>query len=190
MSALSQTRLQQVIDRFEEVEARMGAASDSAEIITLSKEHAELRPVVEKARALMSVRKGLSEAEAAKYVGAARQSLRAEKLIFSRWAQVMIRVEHGMYNNPDQDLAKIARREQFALIYIVQNPKGDIEKIILPIRGYGLWSTLHGFIALESDGNTVAGLGFYEHGETPGLGGNISVDWWKEKWIGKKVFDE
>ncbi len=56
---------------------------------------------------------------------------------------------------PDQDLAKISRREQYALIYIVQNPQGDIEKIILPIRGYGLWSTLHGFIALESDGNTV-----------------------------------
>lgn len=64
MSALSQTRLQQVIDRFEEVEARMGAASDSAEIITLSKEHAELRPVVEKARAVIAARKGLKEAEA------------------------------------------------------------------------------------------------------------------------------
>lgn len=64
MSALSQMRLQQVIDRFEEVEARMGATSDSSEIITLSKEHAELRPVVEKARVLMSTRKGLTEAEA------------------------------------------------------------------------------------------------------------------------------
>ncbi|MGE6698987.1 peptide chain release factor 1 [Hyphomonas sp. NPDC076900] len=64
MSALSQMRLQQVIDRFEEVEARMGATSDSTEIITLSKEHAELRPVVEKARDLMSARKGLAEAEA------------------------------------------------------------------------------------------------------------------------------
>lgn len=64
MSALSQMRLQQVIDRFEEVEARMGATSDSSEIITLSKEHAELRPVVEKARDLMSARKGLAEAEA------------------------------------------------------------------------------------------------------------------------------
>ena len=64
MSALSQTRLQQVIDRFEEVEARMGATTDTAGIIALSKEHAELRPVVEKARALMTVRKGLSEAEA------------------------------------------------------------------------------------------------------------------------------
>ena len=62
MPSLSLTRLQQVIDRFEEVEARMGATSDSKEIITLSKEHAELRPVVEKARELMAARRGLEEA--------------------------------------------------------------------------------------------------------------------------------
>lgn len=49
---------------------------------------------------------GLSKADADKYVQAARESLRAEKLIFSRWAQVMVRFEHGMYNNPDQDLSK------------------------------------------------------------------------------------
>ena len=62
MASLSLTRLQQVIDRFEEVEARMGATSDSKEIITLSKEHSELRPIVEKARELMAARRGLDEA--------------------------------------------------------------------------------------------------------------------------------
>jgi peptide chain release factor 1 len=64
MATISPFRLQQVIDRFEQVEARMGAASETAEIISLSKEHAELRPVVDKARDLMSARKELSEAEA------------------------------------------------------------------------------------------------------------------------------
>ncbi|CAA0119930.1 Na(+)-translocating NADH-quinone reductase subunit C [Halioglobus japonicus] len=88
----------------------------------------------------------------------------------------------------DEDLAKISRREKYALIYIVQNPQGDIEKIILPIRGYGLWSTLHGFIALESDANTIAGLGFYEHGETPGLGGEVDNPRWKASWPGKLVY--
>ncbi len=89
---------------------------------------------------------------------------------------------------PEQDVAKISRREQYALVYIVQDPQGDLEKIILPIRGYGLWSTLHGFIALESDGNTVAGLGFYEHGETPGLGGEVDNPRWKSIWPGKQVY--
>ncbi|MCB1689459.1 MAG: Na(+)-translocating NADH-quinone reductase subunit C [Halioglobus sp.] len=90
--------------------------------------------------------------------------------------------------SPEQDVAKIQRREQYALVYIVQNPAGEIEKIILPIRGYGLWSTLHGFIALESDANTVAGLGFYEHGETPGLGGEVDNPRWKASWPGKLVY--
>lgn len=64
MATISPSRLQQVIDRFEQVEARMGAATVTAEIISLSKEHAELKPVVDKARELMSARRELSEAEA------------------------------------------------------------------------------------------------------------------------------
>ncbi|MEZ6011169.1 MAG: peptide chain release factor 1 [Hyphomonas sp.] len=63
MASISNTRLQQVIDRFEEVEARMGATSDTAEIIALSKEHAELKPVAAKARELIASRNGLKEAE-------------------------------------------------------------------------------------------------------------------------------
>jgi Na+-transporting NADH:ubiquinone oxidoreductase subunit C len=87
-----------------------------------------------------------------------------------------------------QDIAKIARRENYAIVYLVENDSGDIEKIILPIHGYGLWSTLYGFIALEPDGNTVAGLGFYEHGETPGLGGEVDNPRWKASWPGKEVY--
>ncbi len=63
MSALSEIRLQQVIDRYEEVEARMGAATATVEIIALSKEHSELRPVVDVARAVLAARQGLREAE-------------------------------------------------------------------------------------------------------------------------------
>jgi len=69
MSSLSATRLQQVIDRFEEVEARMGATSDSKEIIALSKEHSELRPVVEKARQVLTARRGLADAQALEAAG-------------------------------------------------------------------------------------------------------------------------
>jgi len=88
----------------------------------------------------------------------------------------------------DQDRAKIFRREHYAAIYLVNNEQDEIEKIILPVRGYGLWSTLHGFIALESDGNTVAGLGFYEHAETPGLGGEVDNPRWRAIWPGKQVY--
>ena len=88
----------------------------------------------------------------------------------------------------EQDVAKISRRENYSLVYVVEGSAGEIEKIILPIHGYGLWSTLYGYIALESDGNTVAGLGFSEHGETPGLGGEVDNPRWKAHWPGKKVY--
>ena len=88
----------------------------------------------------------------------------------------------------DADPAKLVRREDQALVYLVRDQQGGLDKIILPIRGYGLWSTLHGFMALESDGNTVAGLGFYEHAETPGLGGEVDNPNWKAIWPGKQVY--
>lgn len=87
-----------------------------------------------------------------------------------------------------EDLAKISRRENQALVYIVESD-GRFDKIILPIHGYGLWSTLYGFIALENDLNTVAGLGFYDHGETPGLGGEVDNPRWKAMWPGKQVYN-
>jgi len=90
--------------------------------------------------------------------------------------------------SPEQDIAKIGRREYFATVYEVQDAQGKMEKIILPIRGYGLWSTLYGFIALEADANTIAGIGFYEHGETPGLGGEVDNPRWKAFWPGKEVY--
>ena len=88
----------------------------------------------------------------------------------------------------DADPAKLVRREDQALVYLVRDQQGGLDKIILPIRGYGLWSTLYGFMALESDGNTVAGLGFYEHAETPGLGGEVDNPNWKAIWPGKQIY--
>lgn len=88
-----------------------------------------------------------------------------------------------------EDIAKIKRREQYAEIYLVEDDAG-IDTFILPIHGYGLWSTLYGFIALEADGNTVKGLVFYEHGETPGLGGEVDNPRWRALWPGKKVYDD
>ena len=87
------------------------------------------------------------------------------------------------------DPASIKRREKFATVYLVK--EGDaVERVILPIRGYGLWSTLRGFVALQGDANTIVGLGFYEHAETPGLGGEVDNPNWKAKWPGKLVYDE
>jgi len=88
-----------------------------------------------------------------------------------------------------EDPARIGRRANYRQVYL-RKTEGRIETLILPIRGKGLWSTLFGFIALDSDGRTIKSLAFYQHGETPGLGGEIDNPNWKALWVGKKAFDE
>ncbi len=89
----------------------------------------------------------------------------------------------------DEDLAGIHRREKYAFVFVIN--KGDqIDQVVLPIYGKGLWSTLYGFLALDSDTTTVRGITFYEHAETPGLGGEIENPHWKALWNGKKAFAE
>jgi len=87
------------------------------------------------------------------------------------------------------DIASIKRQAKYQTVYLVEKD-GQLEKVILPVHGYGLWSTLYGFLALEGDLNTVVGLGFYSHAETPGLGGEVDNPLWKALWPGKKVYAE
>jgi Na+-transporting NADH:ubiquinone oxidoreductase subunit C len=90
---------------------------------------------------------------------------------------------------PADDLAGIKRRETRSFVYLVKKD-GQLDQVILPIRGKGLWSTMYGFLALDADMRTIRGITFYEHGETPGLGGEISNPKWQEKWEQKLAFDK
>lgn len=87
------------------------------------------------------------------------------------------------------DLASIKTKAKVAKVYLVK--KGDsIDSIILPMHGYGLWSTMYGFLALEADGQTVKSINFYDQAETPGLGGEVVNPNWRALWAGKKVYDD
>jgi Na+-transporting NADH:ubiquinone oxidoreductase subunit C len=94
----------------------------------------------------------------------------------------------------DNDPAVLKRREKYSFVYLVNNSDGSLAQIVLPIRGYGLWSTLYGFLALDADTTTIRGLTYYEDGETPGLGGEVNNPKWKAKWNNpddpKLAFDE
>lgn len=90
---------------------------------------------------------------------------------------------------PEEDLAGIKARPSFMEVYLVEEA-GVVQQVILPVYGKGLWSTMYGFIALGPDLTTVRGFGFYQHGETPGLGGEIENRNWLGKWPGKVVYDE
>jgi len=89
-----------------------------------------------------------------------------------------------------EDLAQIQRKPKYLPVYQIFDDDGKLETLILPIYGYGLWSTLYGFIALEEDLRTIRGIRFYQHAETPGLGGEVDNSRWLASWEGKVVFDE
>ena len=101
-------------------------------------------------------------------------------------------------SNPDQstvipkadDIAVLKRRENIGTIYVWVDEKNAIEKLVLPIRGYGLWGTLYGYLSLDSDLNTVRGIEYYDHKETPGLGGEVDNPNWKSDWYGKRIYNE
>lgn len=90
--------------------------------------------------------------------------------------------------NPPGALPQIARREIYTIAYEIRKVDGNLDQVILPIYGKGLWSTLYGFIAVDADGQTIRGITFYEHGETPGLGGEVDNPVWKAVWAGKSAF--
>ncbi|MFN2360363.1 MAG: Na(+)-translocating NADH-quinone reductase subunit C [Marinobacter sp.] len=88
-----------------------------------------------------------------------------------------------------EDKAGIKRRPNIAKIYTLKED-GELVRVVLPVHGYGLWSTLYGFVSLEGDANTIEGLGFYDHAETPGLGGEVDNPRWKRQWVGKEVYGD
>ena len=89
----------------------------------------------------------------------------------------------------EEDIATLGRRENVSLVFIKTNDTG-IDKVVIPVRGFGLWGTLYGYLALESDLSTIAGLGFYQHKETPGLGGEVDNPKWKQGWQGVQLYDD
>jgi Na+-transporting NADH:ubiquinone oxidoreductase subunit C len=98
-------------------------------------------------------------------------------------------------NNPERgidiptanDQANLGRRSRFVTTYLVW-VDDKIKRIILPVRGTGMWSMLYGFVALESDLNTIAAASFFEHTETPGLGDQITRPNWLAQWRGRKIY--
>jgi len=88
----------------------------------------------------------------------------------------------------EDDIARIFRRSKYAPVYIVKE-NDQPRTLVLPVHGYGLWSTMYAFIALAPDGRTLQGVSFYEHGETPGLGAEVENPKWQAGWEGKVTRD-
>ena len=100
-------------------------------------------------------------------------------------------------NIASENLESVQNKSTGQLNYFIDNVEYlpaykslNPEAFIIPISGKGLWSTLYGYFALENDLNTVMGITFYKHGETPGLGGEVEKKWFQNNFIGKKIFDQ
>jgi len=75
-------------------------------------------------------------------------------------------------------------------LYILKGADGEVKAYAIPVSGKGLWSTCYGYLALQGDANTVLGITYYKHGETPGLGGEIEAKWFQDNFVGKKILDQ
>ncbi|MYB52678.1 MAG: Na(+)-translocating NADH-quinone reductase subunit C [Acidobacteriia bacterium] len=86
-----------------------------------------------------------------------------------------------------ENRASVKRLPEHALVYEIMDGERP-SMAVVPIEGYGLWSTLYGFLAVGQDGNTIEGITYYQHGETPGLGGEVDNPKWKSLWPGRKIY--
>ncbi|SFS42325.1 Na+-transporting NADH:ubiquinone oxidoreductase subunit C [Succinivibrio dextrinosolvens] len=91
----------------------------------------------------------------------------------------------------DRDVAGILSRAKYMPVYFAKDENGKVARVILPFYGQALWSTVYGYVALSPvDANTILGVTFYSHGETPGLGGEIDNPRWQAQWVDKKLTNE
>ncbi len=90
----------------------------------------------------------------------------------------------------NQDPAGIKRRSNVVEIYLIKDEKQQVQEIVLPVYGNGLWSMMYAFVALDVDGRTIKGITYYDQGETPGLGGEIENPNWRAQFVGKRVLDD
>ncbi len=111
-----------------------------------------------------------------------------EKIFSEQVEGKVLDTEGNVVPGMDPAEVDIEDESQYLPVYIsYRNDK--ISSIAMPVMGKGLWSKIYGYVALEDDLNTIKGITFYQHGETPGLGGEIGQSWYQDKFKDKKIFD-
>ncbi|NUM54337.1 MAG: Na(+)-translocating NADH-quinone reductase subunit C [Candidatus Hydrogenedentes bacterium] len=103
--------------------------------------------------------------------------------------QLAARDDPAQSHPAPENSSSIKRVPNKGLVFHVMK-EGKVDAVVVPIEGYGLWGTLYGYLALEHDGNTIRGITYYDHKETPGLGGEVDNPKWKALWPGRKGFDD
>ncbi|OVE73373.1 NADH:ubiquinone reductase (Na(+)-transporting) subunit C [bacterium B17] len=79
--------------------------------------------------------------------------------------------------------------KEYYPFYIHTDPATSKKRYAIHLSGMGLWSVVKAYLALEDDYNTIAGMAFYDHAETPGLGGEIEKDFFQDRFKEKKMLE-
>jgi Na+-transporting NADH:ubiquinone oxidoreductase subunit C len=104
------------------------------------------------------------------------------------WNQRAVMADPDRTHPVEENPARVRRAPNYSVVYHVKDDAGGTDAVILPIQGQGLWGTLYGYFAVAPDGQTVKGITFYEHKETPGLGAEVENPRWKALWPGRKIY--
>lgn len=114
----------------------------------------------------------------------------AENIDANSYNQAKAAKDPAMSSQAPSNKAKVRRIPTYGAVFNVVSKSGELQAIIIPIEGKGLWSTMYGYLALSPDTRTIQGITFYKHGETPGLGGEVDNARWKSRWVGRLAFDD
>lgn len=87
----------------------------------------------------------------------------------------------------EQNVQDKKRGEITTYVYSPPDAAGKALAIAMRFSGPGLWGPIKGFLALEPDMKTIRGITFYEQEETPGLGGEIAAQWFRDQFVGKSI---
>lgn len=88
----------------------------------------------------------------------------------------------------EEDPALVGALPQYLKVYLIKE-NDKLKNVVLPINGNGLWGQIYGFLTLKDDINTIEGISFYQHKETPGLGALIETPKWRAQWTDKQAYD-
>ena len=99
------------------------------------------------------------------------------------------RIREVAVDSQGKILEKGAQNAMRIYLILSEDDPNRVDGYILPINTRGLWGKIHGYLAFENDGQTVAGFSVYSHSETPGLGGEIESAWFQKNFKGKKILN-
>lgn len=105
---------------------------------------------------------------------------------FKSFISGIIDFEEVNKSSVEQNIDELASERKLP-VYLVKKESGTF--YVFPLQGKGLWGPVWGFISLEDDMNTIYGAVFDHKSETPGLGAEITEDWFEADFVGKKIYE-